>query len=298
MVRIMGVERLRIKALSRFLTNHDLITRFLYTQIPFVSDLLKKTMAKKLYIHQQNFEDINIDARMSEKLLDSLSIDCARKTIMVVGPGTSLSLPLSCLLRGATKVYLIDPFPRLYPEIIRKYLIYYEEKTGKDLEEYLESKTLRFNEERLCFIKTYLEHIERIPSNSIDLVISRHVLEHIHNIEDSVRELSRVMRIEAVMCHKIDLRDHFNFKKPLKFLKYSDFVWKNFSTKVGYSYTNRLRIDDYFSLFRRCHFTVIGVKRKMLRGKINVDGFNKKFRTKDIVDLRTTACTIIAKREK
>lgn len=292
----MGLEKLRIKSLSRFFSNYDFIVRFVYAKIPFVRDLLHKIMAKKIYLHQQNFEDIDTDAKANKRFLDSLSIDFAGKTIMVIGPGTSLFLPLYCLLHGANKVYLIDPFPRLYNEIIRKYIIYFEEKTGKDLEEYIEKKSLRFNEERLCFIKTYLEHIKCIPSNSIDIVISTSVLEHIKNIKDSVRELSRVMRIGGVMYHKIDLRDHYNFKEPLKFLEYSNFVWNNFCTKVGYSYTNRLRVDDYVDLFRKYHFANIKMTRKMLREKIDIDRFDKKFRLKNMEDLQTTTCTIIAKR--
>lgn len=296
----MGVEKLKIKLLSSFFNNCDFIVRFAYTKIPLVRDLLQNIMAKKLYFHQQNYEDIDTDAKVNKGFLDSFfpSISFAGKTIMVVGPGTSLFLPIYCLLHGANKVYLIDPFPRLYNEIVRKYITYFEENTGKDLEEYIEKKSLTFNKERLCLMKTYLEHIERIPTDSIDIVISTSVLEHIKNIEDSVKELSRVLRIGGVMYHHIDLRDHYNFREPFKFLKYSDFVWNSFCTKVGYSYTNRLRADDYLHLFRKHHFVNIKVTRKMLKEKMNIDEIDKKFRFKTSEDLQTTTCVIVARRAR
>jgi SAM-dependent methyltransferase len=105
------------------------------------------------------------------------------------------------------------------------------------------------------------EHLP-IPSSSIDLVISRSVLEHVRERrnEGLIRELYRVLRPGGSMVHWIDLRDHFhiagNFEVEgdwLAALRYSEQEYENmFENRPVY--INRLRSSEWRATFTASGF--------------------------------------------
>ena len=63
-----------------------------------------------------------------------------------------------------------------------------------------------------------------IPDDSVDLVLSSSVLEHVTDPPVLFKGLARVMTKDGAMLHLVDYRDHF-FKYPYHFLQFSKNVW-------------------------------------------------------------------------
>ena len=70
-----------------------------------------------------------------------------------------------------------------------------------------------------------MSSIKKIPSNSVDLIFSQAVMEHIRkkDFEAMNSELYRVLKKDGVISHQIDLRDHLG--GGLNNLRFSDSLW-------------------------------------------------------------------------
>jgi SAM-dependent methyltransferase len=69
-----------------------------------------------------------------------------------------------------------------------------------------------------------LNTLKSLPDQSIDLVLSSSVLEHVSEPLGLFRELRRVLASSGVMLHIVDYRDHF-FKYPYHFLRFRKKTW-------------------------------------------------------------------------
>ena len=101
-----------------------------------------------------------------------------------------------------------------------------------------------------------LESLKQIPNNSVDLVFSQAVLEHIPKSEfyETLIEIHRILKKEGICSHVIDLRDHL--ENGLNNLRFSERFWEsNFIRGSGF-YTNRLRKKEMLELFKIVGFNV------------------------------------------
>ena len=96
--------------------------------------------------------------------------------------------------------------------------------------------------------------LDALASQSIDLIISSDVLEHIPRagLESLVIDVKRVLKPGGVFAALIVEEDHLRIYDASihrkNYLRYSDFVWKSvFENKV--QYINRLQHSDYLNLF-------------------------------------------------
>lgn len=104
-----------------------------------------------------------------------------------------------------------------------------------------------------------------LPPKSADLIISRTVLEHIP--EDILRAIFQhaktVLRPGGVMCHIIDMSDHFEHKDKslsrLDMLRYGDKEWRS-KTRDPQDYQNRLRQFDYVRLLNETGWKILKMK--------------------------------------
>jgi ubiquinone/menaquinone biosynthesis C-methylase UbiE len=108
-------------------------------------------------------------------------------------------------------------------------------------------------------LKKGFAHATGLPTGTIDLVLSRSVLEHIRNIPEILREQYRILRSGGHILHIVDLRDHL-FKYPFEMLTFSRHTWERILTnpRHGSGYQNRLRVDDYMEMLRDAGFKDIG----------------------------------------
>lgn len=290
----------RAGILQYFYNKYDYIVRFSYTQIPLIRDLLRKIMFWRMYSSDLRHID-EVFAELRETF-DRYNITLENKKILELGPGNSIALALSCLFNGAKKYQMADKYSRfLKTKKQAKYLLdqisFFENKYHCKLHNFINKDNLGFNETILAYIPDGAEDLRNIPSHSIDIILSISVFEHIKDVEKSFQEMRRVLKEGGIMYHSIDLRDHYNFNEPFKFLKYSDFIWDKFLTKEGYSYTNRLRVDDFEKLLTKHGFEIIKINKSSYEYNFpDKKTFAEKFQDKDTNDLKVIEIKILAKK--
>ena len=100
-----------------------------------------------------------------------------------------------------------------------------------------------------------------LPDDSVDLVISTNVFEHIQPdvIEDIVAESYRILRPDGFHAASINPGDHFAIGREeitaVNFLKYGPRAW-HWIGGSGLAYHNRLRCVDYERTIRKAGFDI------------------------------------------
>ncbi len=100
-----------------------------------------------------------------------------------------------------------------------------------------------------------------LPDESIDLVVTSSVLEHIplQVCGAILRECRRVMRRDGLMSHIVDYSDHYAHSDAnitnYNYLQFSEAEWARYNP--GIHYQNRARTADYRRLFHEAGFEII-----------------------------------------
>jgi hypothetical protein len=101
----------------------------------------------------------------------------------------------------------------------------------------------------------------RLPDQSIDLVATTSVLEHIPGAPLSaiMKEIHRLCHSGSVVSHAVDYSDHYSHSDaaitPYNFLQFSEQTWRRFNPDIHYQ--NRWRHARYRQLFRDTGFEII-----------------------------------------
>lgn len=244
----------------------DMPIRFMYTQLGTASKIINSLFFWKLYTsNSQKLDD------QFEKLLDILHqnhITISRKVVLEIGPGNSYINAYNFLMNGAKKVVLIDKFPRHFKnkhqqKFLQQELNFIKTKYRQNSLFFLNKKG-NLKKEYIKFISKDLVKIKGLSAN---FIYSISVLEHIKDVVGNIRKMTEILQPKGYMYHKIDLRDHYNFNNPFRFYKYSDYIWNNYLTKEGFSYTNRWRYDDFIIEFKKNNLDII--KEKFIKFKLN-----------------------------
>jgi hypothetical protein len=102
-----------------------------------------------------------------------------------------------------------------------------------------------------------LAGLKALPSDSIDLVFSQAVLEHVPlaDFSATAEQLHRIQRPSGIGSHRIDFKDHL--QGSLNNLRFSEAAWEKpgFARRSGF-YTNRLRFSAMRDAFTRVGFSV------------------------------------------
>ena len=105
-----------------------------------------------------------------------------------------------------------------------------------------------------------------LPSESVDLVYSNSVLEHVspEGIQAMMRESYRVLRPGGIAVHGVNCGDHYAYFDrritAINYLTYSERSWRFWNNKLLYQ--NRLRPQDLLELAIRAGFKVALEKRR------------------------------------
>jgi SAM-dependent methyltransferase len=203
----------------------------------------------------------------------------AGASVLEVGTGRRLNLPISLWLQGAARVVTVDLNPYLREELIAEDLRQIAAERARV--EALFGANLRA--ERLAALVALAEDFSlprllatcaidyhapgdatalKLPDYQIDLHVSYEVLEHIPGpvLEAILREGSRVVKPDGLFVHCIDFSDHFSHSDPginaINFLKFGP---RTFRWLAGnrYMYMNRLRLDDFLALYARAVHEVV-----------------------------------------
>jgi SAM-dependent methyltransferase len=189
----------------------------------------------------------------------------ARLVVLELGPGDSLlSAPIAWAF-GAQRCYLVDggdfasrelvPFHELLKRLAAQ---------SKDISGLAECTgwpeiLSRCNAQ---YLTKGLDSLRGIPDNSVDLIWSQAVLEHVPRAEFRavMREFRRILRDEGRCSHTVDLTDHLG--NSLNNLRFSEALWEgSLFSKSGF-YTNRIRFEEMLGIFRESKFAIASVNRK------------------------------------
>lgn len=104
------------------------------------------------------------------------------------------------------------------------------------------------------YLTNGLASLREIDSESVDLIFSQAVLEHVRRYEfqETLLQCARVLKDDGICSHQVDLRDHLG--GALNNLRFSERIWESrFFAGSGF-YTNRIQFTSMLKHFRRAGF--------------------------------------------
>jgi SAM-dependent methyltransferase len=113
-----------------------------------------------------------------------------------------------------------------------------------------------------------------LEPNSIDLVYSNSVLEHVprEEINGLMEESFRVLRPGGIIMHNIGCNDHYAFFdrsiSPVNFLQFGEREWRLWNNPIQYQ--NRLRAPEFLDLVAHAGFEVICKRTHVRPGTLDV----------------------------
>lgn len=140
-----------------------------------------------------------------------------------------------------------------------------------------------------------LDGLKSLPADSVDLVFSQAVLEHVPAAEfaATARELHRIQRASGVGSHRVDFKDHL--QGSLNSLRFSETVWERpwFAKHSGF-YTNRLRLSAVTAAFESAGFAVaIAEQKRWHTPPLPRAALAPAFRALSDDDLRTSGAVLV-----
>ena len=218
------------------------------------------------------------------QLFRSFNLELRGMKVFELGSGRAPIIPLTLWLHGVSEVITVDLNPYLSPTIFNDTISWLRgqpnhfELFGNDvLHERLNillsapsfsTKTSLVNYLNSLGIR-YMAPCDAadlpFPGNYFDAHISYTVLEHIpiSSLNSILREGLRILNPQGVFVHNIDYSDHFSHSdfsiSPINFLQYSNTVF-SFLAGNRFMYMNRLRVDDFKSLFLDLNLDILAHK--------------------------------------
>lgn len=188
----------------------------------------------------------------------------SNKTVLELGPGGSVGFGLLCIKNGAKKYFAIDEREHAFLTekqftLYKKLLKNNEHLIGNCFTE--KDKKISYNKDKINFLEIGQMSKLPLPDESIDMIYSCAVLEHVHDLDFCFSEMSRVLRSGGIMNHQIDLRDHIFLQDSPWFLTISD-SWFNKLFKNTGEYTNRKRLNYYIILAKKYNLNILNLEKQ------------------------------------
>lgn len=219
-------------------------------------------------------------------LIDQAGETIAGREVFEIGTGWRPFVPFVMALAGAKKVTTVD----INPWLTKKYAV----ETWRALEDRLSEiaahcrvpeddvvgryRAVPANPRKLRDLLEPLniEYIHPgdarhtgLPDESVDLIVSSNVLEHIpEEIQEAIhRESLRILRPGGLSVHRFNPQDHYSTIDGTithaNFLRYSEQEWHWYGG-TGLAYHNRLRSRQYRELFDR-----VGLETVVYRERVD-----------------------------
>jgi len=187
------------------------------------------------------------------------------KQVLEYGPGDVPAVGVLMLAHGATSVVCVDRFP-LYSlsNTNVQVLAILMGKLPAHLQERVRSIFVKEGDPASGFLESRLRYLVS-PSglsgleHTVDLIISRAVLEHVDDLDATFVDIQRALRNNGVAVHQVDLKSHgLHQQNPLDFLTWPQQLWTWMYGRKGY--INRWRLDRY-----RAALTTAGLQTLLLQ---------------------------------
>ena len=128
-------------------------------------------------------------------------------------------------------------------------------------------------------------------SNSIDLIYSQAVLEHVDELEDVYHLMYEWLKPGGFMSHQIDFKCHGTAKKWNGHWQYSDNLWNFIKGKRAYL-INREPYSTHIKLLIKNNFKIIDIQKREDFQGLKKDQLNEKFKFLTDEDLFTPSAYI------
>ena len=180
------------------------------------------------------------------------------KTVLELGPGDSIATAIIAAAHGACAILVdagtfvrsdITPYLELSQILTKQGLSSIDLSDCQTVDDILARCGARY-------MPDGLKSLAQIESESVDLIFSQAVLEHVRKKEflETMQECRRILKSNGICSYQVDLRDHLD--SALNNLRFSEQVWESeFITKSGF-YTNRIRYSQMLDLFDKAGFKV------------------------------------------
>lgn len=198
---------------------------------------------------------------------------CVRgKTVLEVGTGRRLNVPITFWLCGAASTITVDLNRYLKPSLILEDIEFLRHNPAAiDTVFGVRARSDEFRRRLALLLRSDLDvptlcdlasirylaphDAGRLPlaNATVDWHVSNNVLEHVtpNDMHTILVEARRVVRQDGLLLHRVDFSDHFSEVDArittVNFLRYSERQWRRYAGN-RYNYHNRLRIDELESI--------------------------------------------------
>jgi len=135
-----------------------------------------------------------------------------------------------------------------------------------------------------------------IKQESVDMIFSQAVLEHVDNLAQTYATLYRWLKRDGFMSHQIDFGCHSLAKKWNGHWAYSDFTWKLIKGKRFYL-LNREPYSTHKRLLEQTGFTIVCEVKTLDHSGLAKEQLSSRFRQMFEEDLTTRTVHILARKE-
>ena len=233
-------------------------------------------------------------------------------TVAELGPGDSIGIGLAAMLSGVNRYFALDVVKysntdfnlKIFDELVSLF----ESRASRTHKGWPEIVQLldenRFpshiltdewlqkslSKERISLIRNAIENPEFLDNDiavtymvpwsesdviekeSVDVILSHSVLEHVVDAEEVYKALSSWLKPEGLMSHQIDFSSHGTSAKWNGYRAYSEFLWKIILGKREFL-INRLPVSAHLNLMEKYGFDIFclmknyepgGIERKEL----------------------------------
>ena len=247
------------------------------------------------------------------------------KHVAELGPGLSLGIGLAAILSGVERYYAFDVVAHQHAErnlaVFDELIALFKARApipradefpavGPDLPAYdfprqlLDDRRLELNlqPERLARVREALRHCDSpqsmiqyrapwhtehaIERDSLDLVFSQAVLEHVDQLADTYRAIYEWLRPNGYMSHQIDFKCHDSAREWNGHWTYSELMWKIVRGKDTWL-INREPHSTHIRLMREAGFRIVEDTRVERSSSIARSHLATRFKTLTDEDLRT-----------
>jgi SAM-dependent methyltransferase len=191
--------------------------------------------------------------------IDALPEDA---TCLEIGPGDSLFTAISARQAGFARSILVDAGRYANDDLPLFVATARSSGVNSKTVDRWSSIDKALGDLNAVYLTDGLASLRSIPDNSVHLVFSQAVLEHVRKGEyaDFVAEMKRVLVPGGIASHQVDLQDHLS--GGLNNLRFPDSIWeKPLFSEAGF-YTNRLSCSDHLRTFADAGFELRSVTRQ------------------------------------
>jgi hypothetical protein len=254
------------------------------------------------------------------------------KIIAEIGPGDTLGVGICALLLGAEKYYALDvkkynsvevnlnildeisalftnsinipdeqEFPKIKPHITKPYLPY----SINDIKIF-ESRTSQIKESLISLIDdkktSQIEYIvpwtntDIISPQSIDLIISQAVLEHVNDLDETYKRMSSIIKSGGIISNVIDFKSHGITKQWNGHWRYSPLEWKIIQANKPFL-INRHPWSYHHNILLKYGFEIIFQERYRIASNITCKDLASPFKDITSDDLECSGIYFIAQKK-